>query len=302
MAGAPGIQIAQNFTQLTDFDPVLTEIFYQHLGQPDPMLEQFYRVLNSSKAKETDLRVGSFGDPVEFKGQIEYDGADPDAEIEYSHTQFANGFKVERALMDDMQYDGIFEKAEDLGAGYLRKIEKDAAATFVNAFSTAGYDGKSLCADDHPRSSGDTTAVDNKAVLALTTDNLETVRRQANAMVDDRGELINGKFDLLLVPDQLTKTAHEITMSERRPEDAENASNFFKGLQYKSWIRLTDPTAWFLIDSTKMKRYLKWYWRVRPEFAAVEDFDTMQRKYRGYMRYSRGWSDFRWIVGSTGGD
>lgn len=298
MAGAPGIQIAQNFTNLTDLDPILTEIYYQHLGELDPMLETFYRVLTSSKAKETDARIGGFGDPPEFKGQIEYDGADADYEIEYSHTEFANGFKIERKMLDDLQYDGIFSRAEDLAVGYRRKVEKDAASIFNNATSTAGFDGKALLANDHPRSSGDSTAVDNLAALALTVDNLETVRQQGEAQVDDRGELFPWNGDLLLVPNALRKTAHEITMSTLNPENAENASNMFNGLRYLSWNRLTDSNRWFLIDTTMMKRYLKWYWRVRPEFAAVEDFDTMQRKYRGYMRYSFGWSDFRWVVGS----
>ena len=32
-----------------------------------------------------------------------------------------------------------------------------------------------------------------------------------------------------------------------------------------------------------------------------EDFDTFVAKYRGYMRYSYGFSDWRGMVGSTGG-
>ena len=32
----------------------------------------------------------------------------------------------------------------------------------------------------------------------------------------------------------------------------------------------------------------------------MEDFDTMQAKYRAYMRFSAGWSDYRGIVGSKG--
>jgi hypothetical protein len=180
-------------------------------------------------------------------------------------------------------------------------VEKDAASVFNNAFSGSflGYDSKALCADDHPRSESDSTSVDNNATLALTADNLETVRQQANALVDDKGELFSGNWDLLIVPDELRRTAHEITMSELDPDSAENANNMFTNMRYIAWNRLTDANAWFLVDSEAMNRYLKWYWRVRPEFGAVEDFDTFLRKYRGYMRYSYGWSEFRWIVGSN---
>lgn len=302
MAGAPGIQMAANFSSLTDLDPVLTEIFYQHLGDPDPMLETMYRVLNSNKAKETDLRIGSFGQPQAWKGQLEYDGADADYDITYTHTKYARGFKVERELLDDQQYNNIFTRPEELASKFQVKIEVDAASVFNNAFSTNGYDGTTLCSDSHPRSETDSTAVDNKAVLALSPANLDTVRLQGVAMVDDRGDLINWNGDLLLVPPGLAKTAHEITQAVLVPNSAENNANFFKGLQYKVWNRLTDSTAWFLIDTGMMKRYLKWYWRRRPQFAATDDFDTEVRKYGGFMRYSFGWSEFRWLVGSTGGD
>lgn len=304
MAGAPGIQMAANFSSLTDLDPVLTEIFYQHLGDPDPMLASLFRVLTSDKSKETDQRVGSFGQPQPWTGQVVYDGADADYQIAYTHTKYDRGFKVERELLDDMQYNNIFAKPEELASKFQVKIEVDAASVFNNAFSSSylGYDSKALCADDHPRSQTDSTSVDNKAVLALTPANLDTVRQQGEALVDDRGDLINWSADLLLVPSGLRKTAHEITQSALLANSAENNANVFQGLQYKVWNRLTDSTAWFLIDTRLMKRYLKWYWRRRPDFKATDDFDTEIRKYAGFMRYSFGWSEFRWLVGSTGGD
>ena len=52
------------------------------------------------------------------------------------------------------------------------------------------------------------------------------------------------------------------------------------------------------MDSTRHE--LNFFWRVRPEFKQAEDFDTLVAKYRGYMRYSYGYSDYRGIVGSKG--
>lgn len=300
----PGYQLAANFSTLTDLDPVLTEIFYQHLGEPDPMLETFYRVLTSDKAKETDQRIGSFRQPQPWTGQVVYDTVDPDYSVTFTHTKFSSGFKVEKELLDDQQYNNIFTRPEEMASKFQVKIETDAASVFNNAFSASylGYDAKALCADDHPRGQADSTSVDNKAVLALTPANLDTVRIQGEAMVDDVGDLIGWNGDLLLVPSALKKTAHELTQSPLLPNSAENNSNLYNGLQYKVWNRLTDSTAWFLIDTRMMKRYLKWYWRRRPEFLATQDFDTELRKYAGFMRYSFGWDDYRWLVGSTGGD
>jgi hypothetical protein len=36
------------------------------------------------------------------------------------------------------------------------------------------------------------------------------------------------------------------------------------------------------------------------EFGADENFDTFTAKFRAYMRYNAGWSDWVWIHGSTG--
>jgi len=43
---------------------------------------------------------------------------------------------------------------------------------------------------------------------------------------------------------------------------------------------------------------LLWYWRVRAELGIdpTSDFNLVA-KYRGYMRYSFGWDDFRWVYG-----
>lgn len=300
MAGAPGLQYGANFNSLRDLDPVLTEIFYQHLMPRAPKASVFFRTLGSTKMKETDQRIGGFRDPQEFKGQIDYRGADPDFSVTYTHTEYADGFKVERKLFDDMQYEGIFSAPAEMGTAFGRKREKDAASVFNNAFTTEGYDSAELCADDHPRSESDTTAVDNEATLALGKANLDTVRQQLRALVDSEGELVSINPDILLVPPELEMTAFELVRSQRDPETADNAENlFYRSLQMVVWDYLTDANAWFLIDSVLAKRYLKWYDRISTEFGATGDFDTMQRKYRGYMRYSFGWSDFRWVVGSN---
>ena len=57
-------------------------------------------------------------------------------------------------------------------------------------------------------------------------------------------------------------------------------------------------TAWFLQDGSRHE--LNFFWRVRPEFKWDEEFDTFVAKYRGYMRYSFGVSDWRGLIGSTG--
>lgn len=294
-------QISENFSQLTDLDPVLTELFYQHYSNEFGLGARVFNIQGSSKSKETDLRVGSFRDPVVFEGQIQYQTVLGDYEIEYVHEEYASGFQVERKLFDDMQYGPIFSAASEMGTAFARLREKHMASVFNNAFSGSflGYDSKALCADDHPRGKFDSTAVDNALTLALNSANLETAIITHQALGDDRGEEITIMPNLLIVPRALRKTALELTGSELTPENANNAMNVHMGLQTLVWPYLTDVNAWFLVDTTMAARYLKWFDRVPVEFAAEQSFDTMIRKYRGYMRYSFGWSDFRWIIGSN---
>lgn len=297
------VQYSGNFTQLVDFDPLLTEIFYQHytqeLGTGGVM--QLFGMVASQKAKETDLRVGGFRDPVAFTGKVEYAAAERGYEVEYSHTEYALGFMVERKLAEDMQYGNIFARAEELGTAFARKRRKDAASVLNNAFSTSfnGYDVKPLCEDTHPRSRADSTSVDNELTLALNSSNLETAITTMQAFGDDLGEEITIMPDTLVVPRALRKTALEITQSMQVPENANNAINVHEGMNVIVDPYLTDINAWFVVDSAMSRRYLKWFDRIVPEFKATEDFDTFIRKYAGYMRYSFGWSDFRWVIGSN---
>lgn len=297
------VQHSAQFTQLTDYDPILTDIFYQHYTQDigNGGVMQLFNQIASNKAKETDLRIGGFSDPVVFNGRVEYSDVERGYEVEYSHTEYAKGFNVERKLHDDQQYGAIFGKAEEMGRAFGRFRRKKAASVFNNAFSTSytGYDSKPLCEDDHPRSRTDSTAVDNELALTLTSSNLETAITTMQGFGDDLGEEITIMPDVLVVPRALRKTALEIVGSEYQPENANNAINVHEGMSVIVDPYLSDTNAWFVVDSGMARRYLKWYDRVMPEFGAEQDFDTFIRKYRGYMRFSFGWSDFRWIIGSN---
>jgi hypothetical protein len=142
--------------------------------------------------------------------------------------------------------------------------------------------------------------VSNTATLALSHANLETAILQMQALGDDRGEEISIMPDLLIVPRALRQTALELTKSPLTPESAENAINVHDGeLQVMVWEYLTDSNAWFLVDTTMAKRNNKWFWRLRPNFRGYDEPAHHQRMFQGTMRYSRVFTDFRWILGSN---
>jgi hypothetical protein len=61
---------------------------------------------------------------------------------------------------------------------------------------------------------------------------------------------------------------------------------------------LDDSDAWFLRDPRLSET--NFFWRVKPEFKATEVFDNMVAKYRGYARFSVGYSDWRGWMGNPG--
>ena len=296
------VVISENFLSLVDLDPVLTDIFFNQYGQIPMRKDVLFGMRPSTKSKETDQRVGSFADPPEFKGILHLQEPDPDYQIEYLHKHYADGFTVDQVTFEDQQYGNIFGDARNLAVAFARKQEKDAAGLLNGAFTgVTGYDGKVLCADDHPQSFTDATAVDNKLTAALTSDSLETANIQLESLGDDRGEETSVMGNLLVVPRALRKTAFELTQSELTPENANTAANLHEGMQFMVWERLTSTTAWFVTDTLVSEQWLKWYDRIASTFGpAMVQPSVMKRLYFARMRYSFGWSDFRWLVGSTG--
>lgn len=295
------IQDAAGFNFLTDLDPVLSEIFFQKYRQITPaFLGPVFGVRASSKAKETHRRIGSFGDPQPWEGQVHYDAADPDYEIEWRHTTLTLGFKAERELLEDMQYDGFFTSAANLGQAFNRKVVKDEASVFNSAFAATGYDAQALVSASHPRSKTDATAVSNTmGTVALTDANLEAAIQKLEGLGDDRGEETAAMATHLIVGRANRQTALKLVGSAQEPGTANNAINTHTGLQVVVHPMISSK-KWFVIDAPMAQMSMIWYWRLQAAFAADEDkSSTLVRSFFGRMRYSFGWQDFRWIVGSN---
>jgi len=264
-----------------------------------PML---FNVQGSTKAVEYDLGVGGFGDWKEYEGAIEYDDNEQGFRTSYTHVEFARGFKVERRLVDDDQYNVINKKPAGLAMAAMRKREKDAASVFNNAFAAAplGGDGYCLCSASHPYSPSNATAISNAGSTGLSYDSVVATRELMRAFVDDKGELVSVRPDTILVPAELEEEAWALVKTMNKVDVADMHANFVAS-QIRNvivWDYLTDANNWFLIDSQLAKLYLNWFDRIPIEFAMdpTSDF-RLEARFRGYMRYSYGWSDFRWVYG-----
>lgn len=261
-----------------------------------------FNMQSSSKANEYALGAGGFADWEEYKGAIEYDDNQQGYKTTYTHTEYARGFKVERKLVDDDLYSIINKQPAGLALAAMRKREKDAADIFNNAFASGlGADSQYLCDGAHPYSPANTSSTQSNAgTTALSRTSIIETRKLMREFKDDRGELIQVMPDTLVVPPELEDEAYVETRTPLKTGSADNDLSFVNslGLRVIVWDYLTDANNWFMVDTKLAKQHLDWFDRVPLEFAVdpTSDF-RLEARYRGYMRYSLGWSDWKFVYG-----
>lgn len=299
--------ISEGWAEL--LEPGLRSIFYLQYSElaAASRIPMLFNVEDSTKAQEHYLGAGGMSDWEEYKGAIEYDDLEEGYKTTLTHAEYTKGFKVERKLVDDDQYNLINARPRELAMSAARTREKHAASVFNNAFSNtyAGGDAVSLCNDSHPYSPSNASVQDNKGTSPLTYDAVVETRRLMREFKDDRGEIVAINPSLILVPPELEETASKIvnTMQSGQPQIPESAD--FEdslvgrlGIRFLMWDYLTDAESWYMIDPQLASIHLLWLNRVALEFELdpASNF-RLEARYRGYQRYSYGHSDWRWVYG-----
>jgi phage major head subunit gpT-like protein len=303
----------ENFGKL--LEPGLRKIFFETYDELPEQYSKIYNVQNSSKAREHDWGMGAFGDWEKRTSQFDtvaYKTLSPGLERTYVHEAFTQGFMVTREMYDDEQYRQMEKMPKAMARSGRAKVEKDAMLPLLNGFADVAldptkaiYDGKSLFAVDHPLLDSAST-FSNKLDGVLNDANLKKALQIFRETPDEAGNLAQFRGTKLIIPPALEDTAIRVTKSEKISGGNDNDTNKFLNsygieivvMDYLSAAAGGSDTHWFLQDSSRHE--LNFFWRVRPEFKWDESFDDFVQKYRGYMRYSFGVSDWRGLVGSTG--
>lgn len=300
-------------------EPKLRKVFYDTYKEVPEQFSKIYNVKTSKKAKETDYGVGAFRPWTQFGNkmstvgdsalmpQVKYQKIHPGLERTYVHEEFASGFMVERKFVDDEMYDVIEKLPKDLARAGRYKVELDAVTPFneaLKATPTANiYDSQPLFSHTHPLvetknadGSNITVKGDNLIDGTLSADTLKAALLLGRKQVDEAGKLIVMSFDTLVVPPALEWLAMELTKTTGKPGTELNDINVLKGsLNIIVWDFLTKEDACFIMDSKNHQA--NFFWRVKPDFQSEKDFDSLVKKYNGYMRYSYGFSDWRGFIG-----
>lgn len=295
------ILLPDNWPKL--MEPGLREVWQNTKDGLTDYIPKFYGVHDTDRLVEHDYDIGSLGrlQKLSDVGQVPYGTFEKGFEKQYRQEEYVGGVTVPRLMAQTEQYGVIDDLVKKEALMTHTTLQEYAASPFNNAFSTGAYagpDGAALCSTAHKLNDVGTADKVNFEALALSSDNLFTVRRKMRKFVDDQGHLIGCNPNLLIVPPELEETAYVITNSNLKSGTADNDANFMKGkFDVVVWDYLTDANAWFVADSKLMKLWLKWFWLQRPEFKSETDFDTLIAKYRVYTAFVNGFSKWQWVYG-----
>lgn len=293
-------------------EPGLRKIFFDSYNALPQKYKTVFKVFTSTKQQETDSGVSGFGqfDEQGEGGVLQYEDPIQLYDVSYVHKKFSKGFKVTEELYDDDQYNTINRMPNKLGVSANRTVETKAAAILNSAFVTTtaiGGDGKALCADNHPRADGGANQ-NNETTAVLSESAINTAKLTMRKTLDDKGQLVLIQPNRLIIPPALEDTAKILIKSMGRPYDGSviyrNDVNTNKDdFEIVVWDYLSaaaggSDTAWFMVDS--MQHELNFFWRKALTFEQDKSFSTDEALYKGKMRFSCGYSNWRGVYGSTG--
>lgn len=304
----------ENFGKL--LEPGFRKIFFETYDEIPEQYTRIYNVDTSTKAREHDWGMGAFGDWEKRVSQFDtvaYKTLSPGLERTYIHEAFTQGFMITREMYDDDQYRQMEKMPKAMARAGRAKVEKDAMLPLLNGFADvtadpakAIYDGQPLFSNAHPLLDANGKTGSNLVTGVLNDVNLKKALQLMRETPDEAGNLIQMKATKLIIPPALEDTANRLLHSAQIAGTELNDTNkFLKNagleivvLDYLGAAAGGSDTHWFLQDGSRHE--LNFFWRIRPEFKWEQSFDDFVSKYRGYMRYSFGVSDWRGLIGSEG--
>lgn len=295
-----------SFSTMLDPSVGLRKVFfdsYDEYIKRKAFVPILYSMQGSTRQNEYALSVSALGDFEDFSanGQVVYDDISEGYKSTFTHNEWTKGIRITRTAKDDDQF-GIFDGlVKQRGTAAARTKEKHGASVFNNAFTgTSGPDSLSLCNTAHTSTVAGISNQGNSGTDTLSKTTVSSVRLLMMKFYGLNGETVDAEMDTLLVPIDKEEDAWVIIKTKGEPETDNNNVNFHFG-KYKLivWNKMTSQYDWFAIDSSLMKQNLLWFDRVKLEFNQDTVFNTYESRYSAYMRYSYGWTDYKWVYGQN---
>jgi len=279
--------------------PGINAVWGSNYTDYDKEYPDLFEVQSSDMNYEEDVEEPGFGMvPQKPQGSaITYQSTAQGTVTRYTHVAYGSGFIVTREEADDNLYEKrAISRARRLARSF-RLTKETVLANIYNRGQTSGYtggDGVVLSSTAHPSNAGNqsnrlTTAADFSEA------SLEDLCIQIMGATDTNGLIIKLQPKVLLIPKELVFEAERVLKSVLQNDSANNATNALRSTGMIPSVKVnhffTDTDAFFI--RTDAPDGMKMFQRTNPEFAQDGEFDTSNIKYKGYERYSGGWSDWR---------
>ena len=289
--------------------PGIYAFWGQKYNEHAMLYNELFEIKSSTKAYEETPELIGFGlAPKKEQGSsVQYDTWRQGFVTRYTNVPYALGFIVTREELADNQYAEVVRNRTARLAFSMRTTREIVGANIYNrSFLPAfpGGDGSALIADDHTTDDG--TQSNIQAVPAdLSEEAIEDLVIQITNANDSRGLRINLRPRKLVVTTSDQFNAERILNSYLQSDTANNDLNAMRVLGtipegFTVNTYLTDDNSWWL--RTDAENGMCWFDREQTEFTEDNDFDTDNMKYKAYMRFVPGWSDWRGLYGSPGDD
>lgn len=293
--------------------PGLFDVLFNEIDAQPNQWQGVVNTSDSERAYEEELKVAGLGTMVSKPEGTATAFDDPliGSALRYTHASYGLGFRITREMYDDDLYDIMNNMAAELGRACAYKVEVDAWSPFNNAFSTSyvGLDGLSLCNTAHTRLDGGTVIANRPSTDAdFGYTSYQAALDHFNTLLDDRGRPIVMSPALIILDPTFQWAAREILQSEYKPYSENNEINPLKAesVEYMTCRYFTSARQWFLVTPPKKQKAsgghdVKFFWRVKPETSNADDFTSGDALFKIYSRYSKGFSEWRGVYGSSGG-
>lgn len=260
-----------------------------------------YEIKGSEMNYEEDVEEPGFGlVPQKPQGSaIGYQSSAQGTVTRYTHIAYGSGFIItHEEWMDNLYEKRGLSRTQRLARSF-RLTKETVSANVYNRAQTAGYvggDGVVLSSVSHPSLSGNQS---NRLATAadFSEASLEDMCIQIMGATDTNGLIIKLVPKSLHIPRQLVFEAERVLKSLQQNDTANNAINALRSTGMIPSVKVnhffTDDDAIFI--RTDAPEGMKMFQREEPIFAQDGDFDTSNIKYKGYERYSVGWSDWRGV-------
>ena len=292
-------------------DDIFRTIFDEatDLEQPKLMYDKIFHVIQSNKAFEEDAAYTGIGllEEVNELGALPYEDADPSWVTTYVHREFKKGRMVSKKMWQDEKWHIIEGLPKTLAQAKLRTFETAAADVLNYGFVAGGgglatfdgADGQALFSTSHTNKKG-TITQSNKITTALSVPALEAVTTAMQNRKDSKGNIVTFTPDTLIVhPNNRFKARNILEADGSIGNDFNDINTMKSALNLIVWPYLTNPTAWFILDSSAHQ--LNFFKRTDEGVEGpVWDFDNGAAKWKIETRFSVGYSSWQGVYGSTG--